>query len=113
MRHCRLRRVILTSHEGDPVLARWHYGLGRAVSWTSDVKGRWAEHWVNWSAFPQFLGKVINWTLPEGIEESGEVVPKASEKNLEENPEGGFSARLLAAKKRCRYERSEGIGFVV
>ncbi|MHB8126051.1 MAG: VWA domain-containing protein [Desulfitobacteriaceae bacterium] len=57
--------VILTSHEGDPVLARWHYGLGRTVAWTSDSKGRWAEHWVNWSAFPQFWGKVISWTLPE------------------------------------------------
>ncbi|GAB6155424.1 VWA domain-containing protein [Desulfosporosinus burensis] len=57
--------VILASHEGDPVLARWHYGLGRTVAWTSDVKGRWAEHWVAWSAFPQFWGKVISWTLPE------------------------------------------------
>lgn len=57
--------VILTSHEGDPVLARWHYGLGRTVAWTSDAKGRWAEHWVAWSAFPQFWGKVISWTLPE------------------------------------------------
>ena len=57
--------VILTSHEGDPVLARWHYGLGRTVAWTSDVKGRWAEPWLNWSAFPQFWGKVISWTLPE------------------------------------------------
>ncbi|MDR3585453.1 MAG: VWA domain-containing protein [Desulfosporosinus sp.] len=57
--------VILTSQEGDPVLARWHYGLGRTVAWTSDVKGRWAEPWLNWSAFPQFWGKVISWTLPE------------------------------------------------
>jgi hypothetical protein len=39
-------------------------------------------------------------TKAGGLEESGEVVPKVSEKNLEENPEGGFSARLLAAKKR-------------
>ncbi|HBW34091.1 VWA domain-containing protein [Desulfosporosinus sp. BICA1-9] len=57
--------VILTSHDGDPVLARWHYGLGRTVAWTSDAKGRWAEQWVAWSAFPQFWGKVISWTLPE------------------------------------------------
>ena len=57
--------VILSSHEGDPVLARWHYGLGRTVAWTSDVKGRWAEQWLTWSAFPQFWGKVISWTLPE------------------------------------------------
>ncbi|OLN31174.1 VWA domain-containing protein [Desulfosporosinus metallidurans] len=57
--------VVLTSHEGDPVLARWHYGLGRTVAWTSDSKGRWAEHWVNWPAFPQFWGKVMSWTLPE------------------------------------------------
>lgn len=46
-------------------MARWRYGLGRTVAWTSDVKGRWAEPWLNWSAFPQFWGKVISWTLPE------------------------------------------------
>ncbi|MDA8226565.1 MAG: VWA domain-containing protein [Desulfitobacterium hafniense] len=57
--------IILKSHEGDPVLARWHYGLGKAIAWTSDAKGRWAGEWVDWQAFPQFWGKVISWTLPE------------------------------------------------
>ena len=57
--------VVLTSHEGDPVLARWRYGLGRAVAWTSDGTGRWAGPWLAWSEFAQFWGKVISWTLPE------------------------------------------------
>lgn len=64
--------TLLLSHKGDPVLARWQYGLGRAVAWTSDAKGRWAGEWVNWNGFPQFWGKVISWTLPQ--EAGGDLV---------------------------------------
>jgi hypothetical protein len=32
-------RVALVSDQGDPILAAWQYGLGRAVAWTSDAKG--------------------------------------------------------------------------
>ncbi len=65
--------VILTSHKGDPILARWHYGLGRSVAWTSDAKGRWAGEWVNWSQYPQFWGKLISWTLPQDSDGSMRV----------------------------------------
>src|SRR6185436_10979570 len=30
----------LLSDKGDPLLAHWQYGLGRAVAWTSDAKAR-------------------------------------------------------------------------
>lgn len=68
--------TLLVSHKGDPILARWQYGLGRAVAWTSDAKGRWAGEWVNWSGFPQFWGKVISWTLPQ--EAGGDMVVSTS-----------------------------------
>jgi Ca-activated chloride channel homolog len=64
---------ILTSHQGDPILARWSYGLGKAVAWTSDTKGRWASQWVDWSTFPQFWGKVFSWTFPQE-QDNGMVV---------------------------------------
>jgi Mg-chelatase subunit ChlD len=64
--------VILTTPRGDPLLATWQYGLGRAVAWTSDLKGQWATKWVTWEGFASFVAQVINWTLPapqvEGID---------------------------------------------
>lgn len=57
--------VILKSPRGDPVLAQWQYGLGHAIAWTPDVKGRWATDWVKWPTFPQFAGQMVSWALPQ------------------------------------------------
>jgi hypothetical protein len=51
--------MILASHEGDPILAVWQYGLGRAVAFTSDATGRWANDWVQWSSFPAFWRQTV------------------------------------------------------
>jgi uncharacterized membrane protein len=61
-------RVILTTHQNDPLLATWQYGLGRAVAWTSDATGRWAQRWVTWDAFSRFWAQVVRWTIVERIE---------------------------------------------
>jgi Mg-chelatase subunit ChlD len=63
----------LLSPRGDPVLAQWHYGLGRAVAWTSDLKGRWASDWVTWEAFNRFAAQLVGWTLPDPAGEQLEV----------------------------------------
>ena len=39
---------VLVTGRDDPLLAQWQYGLGRAVAWTSDASGRWAQDWVGW-----------------------------------------------------------------
>ncbi|MHB1127069.1 MAG: VWA domain-containing protein [Bacillota bacterium] len=70
--------VILSSYRDDLVLARWQYGLGRTVAWTSDAKGRWAGDWVNWDSFPQFWGKVISWVLPQAAD-TGMVVSTSNQ----------------------------------
>lgn len=58
-------QVVLTTSQGDPLLATWQYGLGRAVSWTSDAKGRWAVDWVRWPEFARFWAQAVRWTLVE------------------------------------------------
>lgn len=55
-------QVILESHQGDPLLASWQYGLGRAVAWTSDATGRWATDWVQWNGFAAFWAQAVRWT---------------------------------------------------
>ncbi len=58
-------QVLLTTHQEDPLLVVWQYGLGRAVAWTSDATARWAQRWVTWDAFPRFWSQVVRWSLPE------------------------------------------------
>ncbi len=57
-------QVFIKSHEDEPVLAGWHYGLGKSIAWTSDVKPVWSKDWIPWSNFGKFWGQVINWILP-------------------------------------------------
>jgi Mg-chelatase subunit ChlD/uncharacterized membrane protein len=57
-------RLDLLTPRGDPLLASWQYGLGRAAVWTSDLKGQWAVEWLRWEGFSRFAGQLVNWTLP-------------------------------------------------
>lgn len=53
----------LWTHQGDPLLAHWQYGLGRAVAFTSDAKPRWAKSWLAWEKYRQFWTQVAQWSL--------------------------------------------------
>ena len=57
-------RLDLLTPRGDPLLASWQYGLGRAAAWTSDLKGQWARQWVDWAGFGRFVSQLVGWTLP-------------------------------------------------
>ena len=51
--------VILLTERGDPLLARWQYGLGKCFAFTSDAKSRWAADWVTWEGYSQFWAQVV------------------------------------------------------
>ncbi len=57
-------RLDLLTPRGDPLLASWQYGLGRAAAWTSDMKGQWATQWVKWKDFSRFAAQLVDWLLP-------------------------------------------------
>ena len=59
-------RLLLVSDYGDPILAKWNYGLGRSVAFTSDAKNRWATDWVSWSHFGKFWGQVVRSVMSTG-----------------------------------------------
>ena len=50
--------------EGDPLLVRWQYGLGRAAVFTSDAKQVWAANWVEWDGFDVFWTNLLRDVLP-------------------------------------------------
>jgi uncharacterized membrane protein len=57
--------LVLQSPEGDPVLATWQYGLGRAVAWTPGIDSPWAPDWPGWPEYGRFWSEIIRYTLPE------------------------------------------------
>ncbi len=48
--------------EPDPILARWQYGLGKAVFFASDAKNRWAAEWLEWDGFGKLWTQLIRET---------------------------------------------------
>ena len=53
----------LLTDKGDPLLAHWQFGLGRAVAFTSDAKGKWAQDWLGWEKYRQFWSQIAKWSL--------------------------------------------------
>ncbi len=52
--------------EGDPLLASWQIGLGRATAWTSDASARWSQAWTTWDGYTAFWAGVVKDTFPLG-----------------------------------------------
>jgi uncharacterized membrane protein len=80
--------LVLMSHQEDPVLATWRYGLGRAAAFTSDAKAKWGVLWLRWRDFNKFWAQLTRWTLRSGsradtsavvqrVDQMGEVVVDA------------------------------------
>ncbi len=80
--------MVLMTHQEDPLLATWRYGLGRSAAFTSDAKAKWGVLWVRWAGFNKFWAQVTRWTLRTGTrsdtvatvsrtDETGEVLVDA------------------------------------
>jgi len=68
--------VILNTDEGSPLLAQWHYGLGRVVAWTSDVGGRWTSNWLSWEQNNLLWDQLVRWRwVRRSIATSGSASP--------------------------------------
>ena len=50
---------LIAASDGAPILASWHYGLGRTAAFTSDVKNRWAVNWLEWEGYGKFWTQVV------------------------------------------------------
>ena len=55
--------IPLLTEKGDPLLAHWQFGLGRAVAFTSDAKAKWAKDWIAWDRYQQFWSQIAQWSL--------------------------------------------------
>lgn len=51
--------VPLVTERGDPLLAEWRVGLGKATAFMSDAKSRWASDWLAWPGYGTFWAQVV------------------------------------------------------
>ncbi|OHE89702.1 MAG: hypothetical protein A3G75_07270, partial [Verrucomicrobia bacterium RIFCSPLOWO2_12_FULL_64_8] len=91
--------LLLLTHKQDPLLAVWHYGLGKAAAFTSDAKSRWAKTWLGWSGYAKFWAQVVRWTIRSQQETHFEVAAAVEGDNVRVmvdalTPEGGFLNNL-------------------
>ncbi len=71
--------TILISDLGEPILARWRYGAGTSVAWTSDVKNRWSADWIRWGGYPKFWAQVVRSSMRRKVYDSYELYSKVAD----------------------------------
>jgi uncharacterized membrane protein len=94
--------VLLESATGAPVLARWRYGLGTALVFTSDAKDRWAAGWLGWSGYGRFWAQLVRSALRRVPPDARLEVRRAGEqlravltlRDAEGRPRDGLRLRL-------------------
>jgi hypothetical protein len=84
---------VLVSDLGDPILASWQYGLGRAVAFTSDATGRWARDWQAWEQFAAFWAQTVRSAIrdraPSSLEVSVQNLGGAAQITLDAQSQAG------------------------
>jgi hypothetical protein len=50
--------TLITGPDGDPVLAVWSAGVGRAAAFTSDLKDRWGVRWTEWGGAARLVAQL-------------------------------------------------------
>ncbi len=65
--------IYLETEDGAPLLARWQYGLGKTLIFSSDVKNRWAADWINWSGYGKLWSQLVRETMRRDSGESVEL----------------------------------------
>jgi Mg-chelatase subunit ChlD len=71
--------TILISDLGEPILARWRYGAGTSVAWTSDVKNRWSTDWIRWGGYPKFWAQVVRTSMRRKVYDSYDLTSKVAD----------------------------------
>ena len=75
--------TILISDLGEPILARWRYGAGTSVAWTSDVKNRWGVDWIRWGGYSKFWAQVVRSSMRRKVYDSYDLTAKVADGRAE------------------------------
>jgi Ca-activated chloride channel family protein len=109
--------------DGDPLLASWQIGLGRATSWTSDASARWSQQWAGWDGYTRFWTTVVKDTFPaagaSGAGVRAELVDgrlRVTAESATNWPDGATAVARVASpgggSEEVALERTSGTTFV-
>jgi Ca-activated chloride channel homolog len=96
--------VLLEVGGEAPLLARWRFGLGRVVCWTTETQGPLLGGWSDWEGYGRIFRRVLReaarrggrpWLEAEIESEAGRIVVKARAGD-------GAGAPLMAARLSLR-----------
>lgn len=51
--------VLLEAKDNKPLLVQTHHGLGKSITFLSDVKNRWSADWLGWSGYGKLWAQTI------------------------------------------------------
>src|SRR5690606_13480037 len=97
--------VHLEGPEGDPVLATWSVGTGRAGVFTSDFSNRWGHAWTSWEGASRLFGQL-----------SRQLARRAEDPRVRLQAEfenGGLAIRATALDARGRRDTFRRLRVVV
>lgn len=60
---------VLSSNRDEPILAVRQYGIGKTVSFTSDIDGSWSRNYLTWEYGPQLIKNMVYYAIPTYGEE--------------------------------------------
>lgn len=66
-------QMLIVSDTGDPILAKWRFGLGRTAAFTSEPKPRWAEDWIEWDDFAKFWSQLVRSVTSERASQGRQI----------------------------------------
>ena len=52
-----------TGEKYNTVLAKWTYGLGKTVAFTTDAGHRWSAQWTGWENYEKFFSQMVRWSM--------------------------------------------------
>ena len=58
--------TLLAEHEGEPIIAVWEYGGGRAMAFTPDPQPHWCGTFKDWEGYSRFWIQSILWLTKSG-----------------------------------------------
>lgn len=68
-----MANVVLSGPDGTPILASYHYGLGKTIAFTSDMHGIWSKDFLAWQNNKVFWHKVLSDILNQSLSKDFEL----------------------------------------
>jgi Mg-chelatase subunit ChlD len=57
--------IYITADRGEPLLARWRYGLGRTSALLTDSGVTWAKTWRSWPQYAPLLARLVKGSMAD------------------------------------------------